>query len=120
MIKVLNVPIYNTKVIFLVETSIEEFEDFYKECKDDFTDEEYESIREGIESGEFGGFVNNLKKRGYICYISENKVKYYDHELCHVAARILKDRGIGLDANDEPFAYLKAWITKQYLQLINK
>ena len=118
MIKELDIPIYNTNVLFLIETSLDEFEDFYKQHKDGFTEEEYENAKQEIESGEFSGFVNNLERHGYICYIRENELKYYDHELCHVATRILKDRGIGVDDNDEPLAYLKAWITEQYLLLI--
>ena len=120
MIKALDIPIYNTNVLFLVETTIDEFEEFCKDNRDGFTDEEYENAKQEIESGEYSGYVNNLTYRGYICYIRENKVKYYDHELCHVATRILKDRGIGVDDNDEPLAYLKAWITEQYLELVNQ
>ena len=119
MIKSLDIPIYNTNILFLVETSIEELEDFYKEHKDGFTDEEYEDVKQVIKSDDLCGYVNNLIYRGYICIILDNKVMYYEHELCHCATRILKDRGIGVDFNDEPFAYLKAWITEQYLELIN-
>ena len=119
MIKSLDIPIYNTNILFLVETTLEELEDFYKEHKDGFTDEEYEDAKQEIKSDDFSGYVNNLTYRGYICYIKENKVKYYDHELCHCATRILRDRNIGVDDNDEPLAYLKAWITEKYLELIN-
>ena len=120
MIKILDIPIYNTNILFLVETTLEEFEEFYQEHKGGFTDEEYEYAKKEIGSDEFSGYVNTLEKRGYICYIKKNVVVYYDHELCHLATRILKDRGIGVDNNDEPLAYLKAWITEQYLDFFKQ
>ena len=79
-------------------------------------DEEFRKLFEELD-GSFGGYTCRLDKGGYLVVIKYeiNNPLYYDHELYHLANTILWDREVEHTREDEPYAYLKAWITNQYL-----
>ena len=95
MIRKLDVPIYDTNVLFLLEATEEEWAKFCskKTNKEKLHEEE---IKEA------------------------NGVSYSTHELFHLADSILKDRGVEYTENNEALAYMVGWINEQYSYMLKE
>lgn len=124
MIRQLDVPIYDTNVLFLLETTAEEFTKFLdnEKNKQKIGDETIKEIFDDIADERWGGTVWRVDNNSaYICLIKEaNKVSYNTHELFHLADSILKDRGVEYTENNEALAYLIGWIGEQYSYLLEE
>lgn len=118
MIRQLDVPIYDTNVLFLLETTAEEFAEFLdnEKNKQRIVDETIKGIFDDIADERWGGTVWRVDNNSaYICLIKKaNEVYYNTHELFHLADSILKDRGVEYTENNEALAYMVGWINEQY------
>jgi hypothetical protein len=124
MIRQLDVPIYDTNVLFLLETTTEEFTKFLdnEKNKQKIGDETIKEIFDDIADERWGGTVWRVDDNSaYICLIKEaNKVSYNTHELFHLADSILKDRGVEYTENNEALAYMVGWINEQYSYILEE
>ena len=124
MIRQLDVPIYGTNILFLLETTTEEFTEFLnnKKNKQRIGDETIKEIFNDIADEHWGGTVWRVDNNSaYICLIKEaNKVSYNTHELFHLADSILKDRGVEYTENNEALAYMVGWINEQYSYMLEE
>lgn len=124
MIRQLDVPIYDTNVLFLLETTGEEFSEFLdnEKNKQRIGDETIKEIFDDIADERWGGSVWRVDNNSaYICLIKEaNKVSYNTHELFHLADSILKDRGVEYTENNEALAYMVGWINEQYDYMLDE
>ena len=124
MIFQLDVPIYNTNVLFIVNPTSEEIQEFLDSTtnKEKLTDEELKNLLKELDDVHYGGYTTWLDKGGYIVLLKEDyKIpSIYQHELFHVTNLILFDRGIEHTRIAEPYAYLIGWITEQYIDYISK
>lgn len=124
MIRQLDVPIYDTNVLFLLEITGEEFAEFLdnEKNKQKIDDETIKEIFDDIADDRWGGTVWRVDNNSaYICLIKEaNKVSYNTHELFHLGDSILKDRGVEYTENNEALAYMVGWINEQYSYLLEE
>lgn len=124
MIRQLDVPIYDTNVLFLLETTGEEWAEFCDNeiNKEKLTEEEIKSVFDELSNeGWAGSVVTLLNNGGYVTIIKDaNYPTYYLHELYHTADRILKDRGVEYTENNEALAYMVGWINEQYSYILEE
>lgn len=124
MIRQLDVPIYDTNVLFLLEITGEEFAEFLdnEENKQRIDDETIKKIFDDIADDRWGGTVWRVDNNSaYICLIKEaNKVSYSTHELFHLTDSILKDRGVEYTENNEALAYMVGWVNEQYSYMLEE
>ena len=124
MIRQLDVPIYDTNVLFLLDVTEEEFAEFLdnEKNKQKIDDETIKEIFDDIGDERWGGTVWRVDDNSaYICLIKEaNKVSYNTHELFHLADSILKDRGVEYTENNEALAYMVGWINEQYSYMLEE
>lgn len=120
MIFAIDIDIYLTSVLFLVETSPYEFDKFYYEHVTRITDEEYKQFRSDIENEKSCmGFTNTTDNGDYIVYLRDGDCELYvAHEIYHVVNRILMDRGVSHNYDDEPYAYLNGWLKQEYSDML--
>lgn len=122
MIQQLDVPIFGDNILFLVETTKEEWGNFVDNPtnKDKLTDDEIQNVIDDIANVVgVGGTTTILDKGGHLVYIRDaNRLFYSMHEIYHVADRILKSRGIVHDEDDEIYAYMVGWLSEEYDNMI--
>lgn len=122
MIRQLDVPIYDTNVLFLLETTGEEWAEFCskKANKEKLHEEEIKEVSDEVLNDAWGGsVVTLLNNGGYVTIIKDaNYPTYYLHELYHTADRILKDRGVEHTEDDEAYAYMVGWLGQQYCDIL--
>lgn len=115
MIDKIDIPIYNTSVIILVEVTENEIKDFYANNLDKLTYEEYKMLTDDLDNEKIEGSTMNVDKGGYTLYLRNGKAdNFVSHEIFHVCNRILLDRGVQIDNSAEPWAYLIGWFTEEY------
>lgn len=123
MIFQLDVPIYETNILFIIEPIKEEMDEFLgnEKNRERLTDDEFESLFRELDDTRYGGYTTSLDKGGYLVLLKQNYKDpfIYQHELFHVMNLIMYDREIEYSKTSEPHAYLIGWITMQYLEYIN-
>ena len=123
MIFQLDVPIYGTNILFIIEPIKEEMDEFLGNEKNRkrLTDDEFESLFRELDDTRYGGYTTSLDKGGYLVLLKQDYKDpfIYQHELFHVMNLIMYDREIEYSRIAEPHAYLIGWITMQYLEYIN-
>jgi len=123
MIRQLDVPIYEANVLFLLETTAEEWAEFCDNeiNKEKLTEEEIKGVFDDIANKKYGGTTFRFDCGNYGVLIEDaNLVTYYLHELYHCVNCILQDRGVEHHGEDEPYAYLIGWIGEQYEQILKE
>lgn len=123
MIRQLDIPIYDTNVLFLLDVTGEEFAKFLdnEQNKSRITEEEIKSVFDDIKDDKWEGTLFPLDCGAYISLIKNAKdERCYTHELFHIADTILKDRGVEYTENNEALAYMIGWISKQYSYLLKE
>lgn len=118
MIEFINVDIYLNCVVIAAGISVEDFDDLYERNKDKFSYGEYKQIRNDIENEKScNGLTSTLDCGNIFVFIrkgQERKDLTVAHELYHATNRLLFRAGVNHDEDDEPFAYLDAWLTNEY------
>lgn len=115
MIDKIDIPIYNTSVALLVEVTESELKDFYEDNLDKLTYDDYKMLIDDLNNSGISGSTMSCDKGGYTLYLRNGKAdNYVSHEIFHVCNRILLDRGVQIDNNAEPWAYLIGWFTDEY------
>lgn len=120
MIFQLDIPIYNTDVLFVIEPTKEEMDEFLgsEKNRNRLTDEELTTLFKELD-GEYMGYTTKLDKGGYLLLLKDSKDPlYYVHELFHLANCILWDRDVELTRTGEAYAYFVAWIADQYIDYV--
>lgn len=117
MIKIIHIELYRCSIIFLVESTKEEWEEFFKKekKKETLTERDNLDVLEMFEENHTLGFVIPTESWDYICRISNvHNLGLAAHEIFHAANLILQKRGYVPDEIGEPVAYLIEYITNQY------
>lgn len=117
MIRQLDIPIYDTNVLFLLDVTREEFADFLDDevNKSKINESEIKEIFDDIANDKWDGTLFTLSSGNYVSLIKKaDDVRNYSHELFHIADQILKDRGVEYTENNEALAYLVGWLNVQY------
>lgn len=122
MIKIVDIDLYHTSVVFLGGISVHDFNCFYYRNVLHLTDEEYKSIIKDIENPKAcNGLTAGLDNGGILVYVRhptwEGDVA---HEIFHAANKILTDRGFNLDEDGEPWAYLIGYLTDKYYEALSE
>ena len=115
MIDKIDIPIYSTSVVLLIEITEKELKDFYKDNKNLMTYEEYKSIKEDMKAENIKGATMTCDSGNYLIYLKNGKSdNFVSHEIFHVCNRILLNKGVHIDEDAEPWAYLIGWFTDEY------
>lgn len=119
MIEIVDIPLYKCSVVFLIESTIEEWKEFFDK---QYKEKRLQSSNDSDVRGEFElntpGFVFTTGLNDYICYISNvNNAGLVAHELFHVANAALQDKGVELDLKGEAYAYLIEYLTNEFYNL---
>lgn len=125
MIRELYVPIYGATILFMIETTDVEIDEFLRKDtnKSKFTNKEINSIVFDIaDTKGVAGTTMTLDKGGeYVVFIRDAHFAYYSmHELYHVADRILKHRGVEHTDDDEAYAYMVGWLAQEYKEMLKE
>ena len=120
MIKILDLPIYNTTAVMMAESSPREWEEFYHLYEDKLTEDDFKEMLYDIQNkSTCNGFTRCLDKGDYAFFI---RYKEYEddiaHEIFHVANKILYSRGVYHEADAEAWAYLIGYITKEFYAML--
>lgn len=120
MIDILNIPLYKTTIVMIVESTPEEWENFYHLYEDKLTEDDYKCILKDIEDpsicdgativfdkGDYGVFIRHKDRVGDIA-----------HEIFHVANKILCSRGVYHESDGEAWAYLIGYITEEFYKML--
>lgn len=117
MSTLLELPTWQTTVIFLVNEDADSLAEFINKNKKRLLESEIKELWEGFRDDNIDGQVNDFSKGGYYCMIKSPFAETcWAHEIFHVVNRILMDRGVTHDASAEPWAYLTGQLTKVYLR----
>lgn len=121
MIKIVDIHLYKCSVIFLIETTLDEWKTFFDEQykKGNLISNNDVDVREELEA-KTPGFVFSTGLNDYICYINDaNCAGLVAHEIFHVANAMLQDKGLIMDANGEAWAYLIEFLTVKFYDIID-
>ena len=122
MIKIVDVLLYRCSVVFLIESTLEEWKTFFDE---QYKDNKLQSsndadVREMFEDNT-SGFVISTGLNDYICYISNSEnAGLVAHEIFHAANAVLQGRGVTLDSSGEAYAYMIEYLTNEFYNIINE
>jgi len=117
MSTLLELPTWQTRVVFLVNEDAESLAEFINNNKKRLLESEIKELWEGFRDDNIDGQVNDFQKGGYYCMIKSPFAETcWSHEIFHVVNRILTDRGVTHDAHAEPWAYLTGQLTRVYLR----
>lgn len=111
---VLDIDIYRCSVVFLCETTKDEWQKYYKAHKAQLTEADNQAVLGEYDSDALG-FCIETDGNDYICAIRDrNRVGVAAHELFHTADMILTGRGYKFDGIDEPVAYLIEYLADNF------
>ena len=114
MIEIVDVPLYKCSVVFLIETTREEWLKFFDEQKPKVTDVDNTHVLEEYDA-ETIGFTLQTAQNDYICYVNnKDRLGLVAHEIFHVANMILVDRNFKIDYIGEAWAYLIEFLTNKF------
>ena len=119
MIHITNIDIYRTSILFFVGIDENELDAFYEENKHRMDYDVYKGLREDIvnEDSCNGCTCAANKAKDVVVFIRKGQ-EYVDcvviHEIYHAINRVLMERGVNHDIDDEPFAYLLGYVTNDY------
>ena len=124
MIEIIPIDIYVNTVIIASGIDVQEFDKFYYDNVLRITNEEYERIRADIlNTNSCAGCTTQLGNGSVFVFIRKGKEKtdlVVAHELYHATNDVLMRAGVNHDIDDEPYAYLLAWLTNEYYNRLDK
>ena len=114
---VIDVEIYRCSVVFLCETTAEEWCAWYEKHKKQISLSDNFAVLSEYQKGT-PGFCVHTDGNDYICLVGDrSNAGHVAHELFHAADMILHDRGYQFDGIDEPCAYLVEYLTNNFYKL---
>lgn len=115
--KILDIELYRCSVVFLVETTLEEWSYWYRKHKKQISESDNNAVIQEYDLST-PGFCINTDGNDYVLMVSDrNNIGLVAHEIFHAANMILSDRGYKYDGIDEPIAYLIEFLTSQFYKL---
>ena len=118
MIFQLDIPIYNTNVLFVISPTKDEMDEFLniEDNKEKLTEEEFTALFMELDDERYGGYTTALDKGGYLVLMKEGYKDFtiFIHEIIHVANLILFDSEVESSRTFESLAYLLGWMAQQY------
>lgn len=124
MIEIVPIDIYINTVIIASGIDVQEFDKFYYDNVLRITNEEYERIRADIlNTNSCAGCTTQLGNGSVFVFIRKGKERtdlVVAHELYHATNDVLMRAGVNHDRDDEPYAYLLAWLTNEYYNRLDK
>ena len=121
MIEWIDIEIYRCSVVFLIETTPEEWDKFYNEHKNEITERDNVNVKDAFKEEKTIGYCQPTEGNDYICYISDKDNKgLVAHEIFHVAQMLLWDKGYRPDDTAEPVAYLIEYLINGFYKLLEK
>ena len=124
MIEIIPIDIYINTVIIASGIDEREFDLFYYDNVLRMTNEEYERIREDIVNpNSCAGVTTRLECGSVFVFIRKGKEREdltVIHELYHATNNVLMRAGVNHDEDDEPYAYLLAWLTNEYYNRLDE
>ena len=122
MIFQLDIPIYNTNVLFVINPTKDEMDEFLniENNKEKLTEEEFTALFKELDDERYGGYTTALDKGGYLVLMKEGYKDFtiFIHEIFHVANLILFDREVEYSRTFESLAYLLGWMAQQYADYV--
>ena len=123
MIKEITVDVYLNSVFVLVGIDEREFDDFYYRNVTRITDDEYKAMRRDIaDDNTCNGFTILLDSGNLVVFIRkghEREDLVVVHEMYHATSKMLSRAGVEQTNNEEPFAYLIAYLTNEYFNALD-
>ena len=122
MINYIDIDVWQNSIVFLVETTPQEFDRFYYDNTKRISDEEYKAMRDDIEHPErCMGFTIKVCDGGIIVFLRDAyQFLYSSHEIFHAVNMMLQRTGVHLDEDGEPWAYTIGLVTDWYVRWICK
>ena len=120
MIKVIDIPIYRCSVVFMIDTTKDEYMAFYEEQKNCFTPRDHHIILNEYKEAPLG-FVIGTEGNDYVMQVTDKNNKgLVAHEIFHAANMLLFDKGYTPDGASEPTAYLLEFLTNEFYKAIEE
>ena len=120
MIDYIDIDVWQNSIVFIVETTLQEFDRFYYDNTRRLTDDEYKEMREDIENPHSCmGFTILVNDGGLVIYLREAYTFLSSaHEIFHAVNKMLLKRGVHIDEDAEPWAYTIGLVTDWYVKWI--
>lgn len=116
-----SIPIYRCDVAYMLESTIDELDEFYEKNKHNMDKDDYNTIKEDIKSTNTVAGAVYTCGVNYIVYIRNTKEKgHIDHELWHLTNSVLFDRGVEHTKCDEPYAYLNEFLHDEFRDILKQ
>ena len=120
MIEPLYVPIYKCSVVFLIESTEQEWQQFY-EANIDIADEEdnVNVLKQLKDANALGWCIQSGDD--CFCYIKDkSQVGVIVHEIFHATNFILLTKGCAIDIDAEPWAYLLEYLINEFYKILDR
>lgn len=121
MIVNVEIPIYRCHVAFLIETDIEELDDFAKRNAKKLQKDTFDCIKDDIKDYTSTRGATYSEGVDYLVYIrnadDDNTIA---HELYHLTNVVLLDRGVEHTRTDEPYAYLNGFLHIEFKKVLKE
>lgn len=115
----LPVPIWDANIIFLLQISEADLQEFIDKNKERLTKDDIELLWKDFRDENTAGSTMRFDEGTYGILLKDAyKAKDWAHEIAHVTNWILLDRGVIHDSSAEPWCYLTGWLTQRYLDEI--
>lgn len=121
MIHSIDIDLLRANLVYLIASTVQEFDRFYYDNVTRITDEEYKQIRNEIEHPELCAGCTWLLDNNTVLVFIRNKWNEGEvaHEMIHAAYKLLKPRGFDLD-DEEIWAYLGGYLTEEYYNYLRE
>lgn len=120
MIQWIDIEIYRCSVVFLIETTPEEWDKFFNKHKNEITERDNINVIDVFGEKATTGYCQPTEGGDYICCISDKENKgLVAHEIFHAAHMILWNKGYRPDDAAEPTAYLIEYLTNEFYKIIS-
>ena len=125
IVKIIDIPIYNTSVCFMIGDITKEDLDILRQDNPDKIDEVlYKHFcNDFFDNDRCDGLTTTVADGTYLIFVRsgfEFNPRVVFHELFHLTNYILCDRGVEHNETAEAWAYLLGWIAEGYYNIINQ
>lgn len=119
MINFLDIDIYGTTFVFVVESTLDEWNNFYLRWSDKLSDDDNKTVIDTIKDMNYNGCCILTDKNDYIIYIRDKENNGdIAHEIFHACNRLLTKFGVTHDEYSEAWAYLIGYVTNKFYDML--